>query len=162
MAEVSMFGKDSRICLTGPSSRRRTCDIGTIVSPASSRAERATAVYMTHPYFSNRSPAWVTTWSRGIGPSTATLRLRRLSCHSLRTPQVLDPSRHLPPVSSARANSVAGGLGARPGQRPLSAKQDLREALRGFLATPVALQLTTHLDHTGRLAAGQGDAVQPG
>ena len=70
--------------------------------------------------------------------------------------------RHLPPVSPARANSVAGGLGARPGQRPLPAEQDLREALRGFLAAPVALQLTTHLDHAGRFAAGQGDAVQPG
>jgi hypothetical protein len=36
------------------------------------------------------------------------------------------------------------------------------KAFRGFLAAPVALQLTTHLDHAGRLAAGQGDAVQPG
>ena len=44
-------------------------------------AERATAVYNTHPYFSNRSPACVTIWSRGIGPSTATLRLARL-CRS--------------------------------------------------------------------------------
>ena len=70
--------------------------------------------------------------------------------------------RHLPPVSSARANSVAGRLGARPGQRPLPSEQDLGEALRGFLAAPVALQLTTHLDQTCRLAAGQGDAVQPG
>ena len=49
--------------------------IGTIVSPGSSSAESATAVYNAHPYFSNRSPAWVTIWSRGIGPNTATLRL---------------------------------------------------------------------------------------
>ena len=56
---------------------RRTCEIGTIVSPGSSRAERAAAVYITVPYLSNRSPAWVTIWSRGIGPSTATLRLAR-------------------------------------------------------------------------------------
>src|SRR6266702_8434868 len=57
-----------------------------------------------------------------------------------------DARRHLPPVSSARANSVAGGLGARPGQRPVPAEQDLRETFHGFLAGPVALQLTTHLD----------------
>ncbi len=73
-----------------------------------------------------------------------------------------DARGHMPPVSSARADSVAGGFGARPGQRPLPAEQDLREALRGVLAGPVALQLTSHLDHAGRLAAGQGDAVQPG
>src|SRR5215471_21307656 len=77
MPEVSIFGKDPRICLIGPSSSRRTCEIGTIVSPASSRDERATAVYITHPYLWNCSPAWVTTWSRGIGPSTAILRLER-------------------------------------------------------------------------------------
>src|SRR5262244_1299086 len=77
MPDVSIFGKDPRICLIGPSSCRRTWEIGTIVSSASSRAERAAAVYMTHPYLWNRSPAWVTTWSRGIGPSTATLRLDR-------------------------------------------------------------------------------------
>src|SRR4051795_3066971 len=47
------------------------------MSPASSRADRATAVYNAHPYFSNRSPVWVTIWSRGIGPSTTTLRLLR-------------------------------------------------------------------------------------
>src|SRR6516162_6272201 len=66
------------------------------------------------------------------------------------------------PFSAAHANSVAGGLGAGPGQRPLSAEQDLREALGGFRACPVALQLAAHLDHAGRLAAGLGDAVQPG
>ena len=49
--------------------------MGTIVSPGSSSAESATAVYNAHPYFSNRSPAWVTIWSRGIGPNTTTLRL---------------------------------------------------------------------------------------
>src|SRR5262249_22540380 len=75
MPEVSIFGKELRICLIGPSSCRRTCETGTIVSPASSRDERAAAVYITHPYLWNRSPACVTTWSRGIGPSTATLRL---------------------------------------------------------------------------------------
>src|SRR3954465_14056065 len=63
------------MCLIGPSSRRRTCAIGTIVSPGSRSAESATSVYNAHPYFSNRSPAWVTIASRGIGPNTATLRL---------------------------------------------------------------------------------------
>jgi len=57
---------------------------------------------------------------------------------------------------------MAGGLGARPGQRLVPAEQDLREAFRGFLAGPVALQLTPHLDHASGLAAGLGDAVQPG
>src|SRR5690348_4807508 len=66
------------------------------------------------------------------------------------------------PISSARADSVAGGLAARPGQGPVPAEQDLREALRGFLMGPIPLQLTTHLNHAGRFAAGQGDAVQPG
>src|SRR5437764_6268498 len=78
MPEVSIFGKDPRICLIGPSSSRRTCEIGTTVSPVSTRADRAAAVYITHPYLWNRSPAWVTIWSRGIGPSTATLRPARL------------------------------------------------------------------------------------
>src|SRR5215470_2987790 len=78
MPEVSIFGKDPRICLIGPSSCRRTCEIGTTVSPASSRADRAAAVYRAPPYLWNRSPVWVTTWSFGIGPSTATLRLARL------------------------------------------------------------------------------------
>src|ERR1700722_4333970 len=75
MPELSMFGNEAKICLSGPSSLRRTCVTGTIVSPASRSAERATAVYSAHPYFSNRSPSSVTIWSRGIGPSTATLRL---------------------------------------------------------------------------------------
>jgi len=57
---------------------------------------------------------------------------------------------------------MAGGLGARPGQRLVPAEQDLREAFRGFLAGPIPLQLTTHLDHAGGFAAGLGDAVQPG
>ena len=61
---------------------------------------------------------------------------------------------HMPPVSSARASSIAGGLGARPGQGPVPAEQDLRKAFCGFLAGPVALQLTPHLDHAGRFAAG--------
>src|SRR5215469_12556108 len=34
--------------------------------------------------------------------------------------------RYMPPVSLGRANSVAGGRGACPGQRPLPAEQDLR------------------------------------
>ena len=68
----------------------------------------------------------------------------------------------MPSVSAARANSVAGGLAASPGQRPVPAEQDLREAFHGFLAGPVPLQLTPHLDHAGRLAAGLGDALQSG
>src|SRR6201987_935083 len=75
MPEVSIFGNDARICLIGPSSLRWTCDTGTTVSAASRSTERATPVYNAHPYFSNRSPSSVTIWSRGIGPSTATLRL---------------------------------------------------------------------------------------
>ena len=50
---------------------------------------------------------------------------------------------------------------AGPGQGPVPTEQDLREALRGFLAFPVALQLTPHLDHAGPFAARLGDAVQP-
>src|SRR5215211_319216 len=72
--EVSTFGYPARISLIGPSSRRRTCDMGTTVSSRPSRAESATDVYIAHPYFLNRSPAWVTIWSRGMGPRTATLR----------------------------------------------------------------------------------------
>lgn len=49
------------------------------------------------------------------------------------------------PVSAARASSVACGLAASPGQGPVPAEQDLREAFRGFLAGPVPLQLTPHL-----------------
>src|ERR1700733_11060161 len=60
---------------------------------------------------------------------------------------------------SARAYSVADGLGACPGQRPLPTEQDLREALRGFLAAPIALKLTPHLGNAGQLAAGLGDRV---
>ena len=63
MPEVLIFGKGAKSSLIGPSSFRRTCDIGTIVSPASRSAERATAVYETHPYFSNRAPSWLTIWS---------------------------------------------------------------------------------------------------
>jgi len=37
--------------------------------------------------------------------------------------------RHVLPVSSARADFVASGLAARPGQGPVPAEQDLREAL---------------------------------
>src|SRR6266699_3732488 len=66
------------------------------------------------------------------------------------------------PGLAARASSVARRLAAIPGQRPVPAEQDVREAFRGFPAGPVPLQLTTHLDHASRLAAGQGDAVQPG
>src|SRR3954463_7945408 len=51
--------------------------MGTMVSPGSRSADNATAVYNAHPYFSNRSPVWVTIWSRGIGPSTTTFRLPR-------------------------------------------------------------------------------------
>src|SRR5262249_52070938 len=98
MPDVSIFGKDPRICLIGPSSCWRTCEIGTIVSPASSRADRAAAVYMTHPYLWNRSPAWVTTWSRGIGPSTATLRPDRLF-----TSFTTNPSGHSPQTPPAPA-----------------------------------------------------------
>ena len=65
-------------------------------------------------------------------------------------------------VSAARASSVAGGPAASPGQRPVPTEQNLCAAFRGFSAGPVPLQLTPHLDHTGRLAAGLGDAVQPG
>src|SRR6266567_2411999 len=66
------------------------------------------------------------------------------------------------PVSVARVSSVAGGLAASPGQRPVPAEQDVREAFRGLRAGPVPLRLTPHLDHAGRLAASLGDAVQPG
>jgi hypothetical protein len=36
------------------------------------------------------------------------------------------------PVSAARASSVAGGFAASPGQGPVPAEQDLREALRAM------------------------------
>src|SRR5262249_62229362 len=114
MPEVSMFGKAPRIFLIGPSCCRRTCEIGTIVSPASSRAERAAAVYMTHPYLWNRSPAWVTTWSRGIGPSTATLRLDR-PFTSFITNTSGAASAGSPPL---RLPPTAEGLAALGGARP--------------------------------------------
>src|SRR6516225_9449868 len=115
--EVSIFGKDPRICLIGPSSCRRTCEIGTIVSPVSSRDERATAVYITHPYLWNRSPAWVTTWSRGIGPSTATLRLARFFMFFMVRPPLRGRQHYVssqPPTGSPRQRlaDYGGGDGA--------------------------------------------------
>src|SRR5215471_9174789 len=115
--EVSIFGKDPRICLIGPSSRRRTCEIGTIVSPISSRAERATAVYITHPYLWNRTPAWVRIWSRGIGPSTATLRPARLFMSFITNTSRRLPARQDPAPSVPVAASAGGRRGrGRPGR----------------------------------------------
>src|SRR4051794_24170731 len=70
-----MFGEALKIILIGPSSRRRAWVISAMGSSGSSSAESGAAVYNAHPYFSNRSPAWVRIWSRGIGPNTATLRV---------------------------------------------------------------------------------------
>jgi|RhiMetStandDraft_4_1073278.scaffolds.fasta_scaffold196679_3 hypothetical protein len=61
----------------------------------------------------------------------------------------------------ARAPLPAGSLRA-PARGLFPTEQNLREAFRGFLAGPVALQFTPHLDHASRLVAGLGDAVQPG
>src|SRR5262249_62421940 len=74
LLEVPIFGRHTGTWLRGPRPCGRTWKTGRTVSQVSRRGEGATAVYITHPYLWNRSPAWVTTWSRGIGPSTATLR----------------------------------------------------------------------------------------
>jgi hypothetical protein len=58
------------------------------------------------------------------------------------------------PVSATRASSGAGGLAASPGQGPVPAEQDLREAFRGLLAGSVPLQLTLPAGHiAGRESA---------
>src|SRR5215831_17256463 len=139
---------------------------------------------MTHPYLWNRSPAWVTTWSRGIGPSTATLRPGRPFSSFITTPPApvgIAPRDVRPvapwgpagcadlrPAPGAQRTCLSGPRELRcrrarcePRSGPVPAEQDLREAFRGFLACPVLLELTPHLGHAGRLAAGLSDAVQP-
>ena len=110
-----MFGKDPRISLIGPSSCRRTCDTGTIVSLASRRAERETAVYSAHPYFLNLSPAWVTIWSRGIGAQHGHLATRpafRVISH--------EHLRRLPPSHCATVDPLRCGDGRLCGKGPWS------------------------------------------
>src|SRR5258708_5452933 len=78
----------------------------------------------------------------------------------LRRGVAADARRHMPPVLSARASFVARGLGARPGQWPVAAEQDLRGAVRGVLAGPVAAELARHPDQAGWFAATLADAGQ--
>jgi len=73
---------------------------------------------------------------RAEGPAAGLAEARTQPSHK----RVSGLAGEKPRASPARANSVAGGRGTRPGQRPLPAGQDLREALHGFLAVPVALQ----------------------
>jgi hypothetical protein len=89
------------------------------------RHDRVTAVYNAHPYFSNRSPAWVTIWSRGDRAQHGHLATRTgtpISRHEM-PPSTSSARRYRPTYSSrtsllCRTPKIDSSVGCPNGQCP--------------------------------------------